>query len=797
MKFLKNWTLDLEKLPAYSTFKTEFTLDIDYQILDLILNSDNEAFTEDRKKLLVPLVNNINKDTNTLKVKHNNRFDMGRFYPNNSISPICVSRHIKHTLFHYLDWVDLDMVKGHPSILFNIAKNNGVYLPSFERYLNEPNVVLNEMIQFYSCDDDLPLTKDDVKSIFNIKIYGGTHKTWVEQMGKEGKEIGTNSIAPFEKEFENECRVLIDLVYLNNPQISEKVKGDTNNEFKLKNKVMSYFCGTIENDILFICYKFLLKKGLIQDKKCALEYDGLCFKNPNSENLEEDIIELNYKIKTDTKLNVKMCLKKYDSLYIHDEIIEKRHFLSLPVATEVMEIPIITQKEKDDEKKIILTGWDFYNDWKEKFELMHFKVINKSFFIKYIKNEFGFIEEFKVFTKTDIIISYEHITFEIMTAFGPTTKYCIKEWINDSTMRKYEDIKILPPPLICPKHIFNLWTPFYADTLNEMYVWNILDTTENVKNDLITKCEIIINHLKILCDHNETDFIYLQRWIGQMLKYPALKTTCITFISEEGAGKGTLLYLLSRIMGEVKVFETTEPDKYVWGSFNGLMKDCFLVNCNELELKAQQEAEGKIKGLITDGPFTINEKNIKAFRLKSFHRFMMTSNKEVPIKTHSKDRRNKIIRCSDEKCNDKEYFDKLRSYIDDDRVLLMVYLYFINLPKLDTFHLENIEQNTYQKAIAESFNKSIPQLFMEDFVLQNYDIPFVEKYGYEMLDLFEKFKTKNKYIYECDTRKLMRNIQLLKLPESSVLHRHTKNGESREYNIGLLKTYFKMDNLGN
>ena len=184
MKFLKNWTIDLEKLPVYSAFKSEFTLDVDYKLLSLISESDNEYFTEDRKKLLIPILNAIDKDTNTLKVKHNNRFDLGRFYPNNSISPISISRHIKHTLFHYQDWVDLDMVKGHPSILYSIAKNNNLTLPSFERYLKEPDVVLNEMIDFYSCEDELPLTKDDVKGIFNIKIYGGNHNRWVMMVKK-------------------------------------------------------------------------------------------------------------------------------------------------------------------------------------------------------------------------------------------------------------------------------------------------------------------------------------------------------------------------------------------------------------------------------------------------------------------------------------------------------------------------------------------------------------------------------------------------------------------------------------
>jgi hypothetical protein len=36
------------------------------------------------------------------------------------------------------------------------------------------------------------------------------------------------------------------------------------------------------------------------------------------------------------------------------------------------------------------------------------------------------------------------------------------------------------------------------------------------------------------------------------------------------------------MLGKNKVFETTDPSREVWGQFNGLMSDCFLVNLNEL-----------------------------------------------------------------------------------------------------------------------------------------------------------------------------------------------------------------------
>jgi len=784
MKFLKNWKIDTTKIPSYTQFKKPFEIDVDYKLLEMLCEKEHEEITEDRKKLVRPLLSAINKNTNKLSVSYYQPFGLGRFYAKNSLSPINVSRHFKHSLFSSQDWIDLDMVRGHPSILYYIAKNNNIHLKTFEKYLTNRDKVIGELLEHYQSDPPT-LAEKDIKDIFNITIYGGGHSTWESQMAKAGKEIGTSVIHSLEKEFVAECRMVMDFIYNSNNEILEKVKGEEKNEYKLKSKVMSYFCGTIENEILHIAYKFLCERGVIKNDKVLLEYDGLCFPNPHIDNLADIIDELNHTIKEKTKLNVRMTNKKYETEYIHQDIIEQRKILALPIATEVSPIlecqPVIESEIKDE-----------YQKWLEEFNKNHFKVINKSFFVKCIKNENGFIEEFKIFSKTDIITSYEHITYMDYSGLIPCKKACVKTWIGDEQMRKYEDMRIVPPPLVCPENIFNLWTPFYVEFLYENYVW---DLNSDMK-DLIEKRDILIHHMRILCNHNEADFVYLVRWIGQMLVFPSLKTTCITLVAEEGAGKGTLIHLLRRMMGENKVLETSSPEEHVWGKFNGRMADTFLVNCNELEYKAQQEAESKIKTLITDVKgLMINEKGVKAFACDSYHRFMFSSNKLVPLKTHSNDRRHKMIRSSDEKCKDKEYFKQLYSFLDDERVLLLMYEYFIHLPDLDKFHTEKIVQNEYQKILAESSTKTIPELFLEEFTTKNYDEGWVEKSGDELIAMFDKFKSKNGFTFESDIRKLMRNIQLLNLPDGAMIKRHTKKGNFTNFNIGLLKQHFKLENL--
>jgi hypothetical protein len=119
------------------------------------------------------------------------------------------------------------------------------------------------------------------------------------------------------------------------------------------------------------------------------------------------------------------------------------------------------------------------------------------------------------------------------------------------------------------------------------------------------------------------------------------------------------------MLGNKKVFETSNPSRDVWGNFNGQMSSCFLVNLNELSKKDTLESEGVFKNLVTDGSLTINNKGVNSFEIVSHHRFIITTNNEDPIKTTKDDRRKLIIRSSDEKCGDIEYFEHLyKSFIN-------------------------------------------------------------------------------------------------------------------------------------
>lgn len=797
MKFLKSWTIELSKIPMYSAFKGSFNIQLDYPILQDILNSSDPVFTDDRKVLLKNLLNGIiittngksvlikgvDKKTGLLEISHTPRYGLGRFYPSHTMSPICMSRHIKHTLFTYLDWIDIDMVKGHPSILISIAKNNNLSLPAFEKYLNNPEEIFNMLVEYYS-PEDCQLTHDNVKDIFNILIYGGGHTTWLSQMENDNIEIKTTTPHQFVNLFKTDCKKLIDLININNPELVERVKGDLTNEYEIKTRVMSYFCGIIENEILHICYKFLIKENVIKERQCALEYDGLCFKRPSDTSIiMDDIIKnLNLKIKNETKLNVIMKIKSYNPKYVNQSIIDGRNLL-----VNAEPINILNVEGEEVFKDIPLKDITTYPEFKYVFEKSHCKIINRSIFLLIIKNEKGEFKEYKFLTESKLITSYKNLTYTEIVKGCRVLRSCINTWLMDMDQLSYEDIGCYPPPLQCPSNIFNSWTPFRVENLK----------VDIIPDDIDLKIKHIENYILNLCSFDEKTYDYLIRWVAQMLLYPAIKTIVPTIISKQGSGKGNFIELLRKLMGASKVLETPSPDRDVWGNFNSVMVNAFLVNCDELSKKQQENADGLIKSLITNSVININQKGVDVFQVASFHRFLMTTNKEFCITTSEDDRRNFIIRGNDTRCkkNDenKEYHLNFVNYINDDVVIRIFYEKLCKLENLSLFHTEAIPKTEYHLEFIKS-SRSMYSQFLEYFTEQNIKEEAVFITSADYYKRFIYWTDKNGIDYNTNSIKLMRNTLLLikELPKDTIVEARTAESRGHTFNIQKLKEYFNL-----
>jgi len=150
-------------------------------------------------------------------------------------------------------------------------------------------------------------------------------------------------------------------------------------------------------------------------------------------------------------------------------------------------------------------------------------------------------------------------------------------------------------------------------------------------------------------------------------------------IGKPGSGKGSFVKFLTLMMGASKVFETAEPSIYVWGHFNPLMATCYLVNLNELSKKEFNGCENRFKSLQTDPSMTIHGKNVNPFKTVSYHKWLITTNNDYCADASKGQRRNTVIRGSDEKCGDKAYFTDLNRAMSDRNVIKTCFEYYRNL----------------------------------------------------------------------------------------------------------------------
>jgi hypothetical protein len=380
-------------------------------------------------------------------------------------------------------------------------------------------------------------------------------------------------------------------------------------------------------------------------------------------------------------------------------------------------------------------------------------------------------------------MSYSHLSYDVPVYnekgifTGCNTLPFINKWIGFShNIRRKDDVDIYPNSKDCPENIFNLWRPFAMELLTEPYTHKQPELT------------FILNHIRILCNHDENVYDYFIKWIAQMIQYPHIKTIMPTFISGEGSGKGTLFKLFEKMLGNEKVFETTNPSRDVWGDFNGMMCNCFLVNLNELSKKDTMEAEGKIKGLITDNSLAINQKGLPQYKIRSYHRFITTTNKEEPLNSTYGDRRNLIIRSSDEKKGDFQYFETIHKYLEDTDVIRTCYDYFKGINGMDKFKDISIPLTDHQSNLKELSKSPIEQL-LESFTREHIDEDKVELLGTEIYEKFKQWCNANGIKYDIDSRKLGIRLSNMKINGVSK-GRHTMKGETKIFCITELKVTF-------
>jgi hypothetical protein len=432
------------------------------------------------------------------------------------------------------------------------------------------------------------------------------------------------------------------------------------------------------------------------------------------------------------------------------------------------------------EKKILNAMNDLtFNRKKNLFEKTHCKIIEEGLYIHENNNKI------KVISENEVRSRYKHIHCGF-TLLGCPINF-IDRWISNNNDIRSKDIMGIYMKN-CPDNAYNLWTQFTMDLIHEY----------TPKPDAI---ELFKRHISILCNHEQKVIEFVIHWIAFMLQYPEKKSKMLVFVSDEGAGKNTLLEIIKKMIGNKKVFESTNPSRDVWGNFNGQMVDAFLVNLNEISAIDFKNANGLVKGLITDPTLLINEKQVKPFTIQSYHHFITSTNNEEAIKPSKNDRRNCLIRCSDElvKRNKtpecvveiNKYLKEIYTMMEDQDSIKTIFEWLKSIPDLEDFN--NIEFPLTAFHLTQSELTVSPiELWLRDFVINNHDQIEVKMSAKDIFECYKSWFESNNPEHKCISS-VMLGVRLTNFNNTFIKNDHNNKGSYRIFKIPeLFKLLFPL-----
>lgn len=209
----------------------------------------------------------------------------------------------------------------------------------------------------------------------------------------------------------------------------------------------------------------------------------------------------------------------------------------------------------------------------------------------------------------------------------------ILNWVSDPDMKAYAYAREYPPPMVCPPGTFNLWSGFKIEN----------DRTVDASQGSL---DMFTNHIELLTNHNLTHARFVTKWLAQIVQNPATITgVALVFVSGNGVGRNMFIE---------KFREIINFDRYFNGSYgisDANRRGKLIVRVARARNKDAETWRDMITNRMIGG--RRDERNI--------NRVIMTS-KDASFSARGD--HIAVIRCSDERKGDSNYFSELSRYFE-------------------------------------------------------------------------------------------------------------------------------------
>jgi hypothetical protein len=342
--------------------------------------------------------------------------------------------------------------------------------------------------------------------------------------------------------------------------------------------------------------------------------------------------------------------------------------------------------------------------------------------------------------------------------------FFLGRWIHDPEILTYERLKFAPKQSVAPNE-YNLFTKFHVDA----------------KQGDVSKPQEL---LRLICNHDEAVFEFVEMWLAQMFQRPYDKTkVCIIIQGDEGVGKDSFWDFIGRILGinEGYFFNTKAPENDLFSNFNISSHRAILVKCEEASFTTNKTHMDKLKSMITSSHENYTRKGVDTFKLDDYRNFVMTTNADVPVPISDTNRRFMLIQASSEKRGDVQFWNEMHDALFSTDVQAAYHHYLLNKditgfsPQKDRvmteFYRETKEAQTPYHA---RFLKDLIESTQETRETMN--IAYDEPIEIKGRSLYGKAKDFVGDAFKLSETRLGLDLKKYYLENGCVKKKHTKNG---------------------
>lgn len=209
-----------------------------------------------------------------------------------------------------------------------------------------------------------------------------------------------------------------------------------------------------------------------------------------------------------------------------------------------------------------------------------------------------------------------------------------------------DGVGFYPCPEKCPETVYNLFNG-----------WGVRPLAGDVTPYL--------EHLeKTICNGNQQAYEYVLGWLAHLVQKPDEKpSVALVLKAIPGTGKGSMVKPVMQIMGMYGI--QVNGAGQIAGRFNSTMANRIFIFADEVTINNGREAD-KLKGIISEPTINLERKGIDPEPMPNYARLIFASNSEQVLRASIRERRYLVLEPSAAIAQQKGYFDRLHSWINNN-----------------------------------------------------------------------------------------------------------------------------------